>query len=635
MSNNFNKLKDFNISKIYVYNGPNYYLNNRAVVFNIYLDPEGPEIDYYKDDVYKIFPKIKEINPTTVINLFAEVLLQVLKMDIDLFVNKYSISEDGEDYVVAIEYLDEYVAEDCVYMLSQWFKAMNDNKPFIIAEEWIKQQAAFDKSLLGGPTIYSLVEAGLKRGIPVSFLFEENQFMWGYGRKQLRGRSTTFHTDGIKDTEFTMYKDMCGDFLEMCGFPTPTGKNCFKEDEIVDEAKKLGFPVVVKPVAGHKGQGVTTGIESEAEVRKAFQKIIIAAKETGTNFEGAIVQQQIYGTDHRLLTVGGKFAAALQRIPAYVDGDGVNNIEKLIEIENAKIIRLDNARSPLCKIKIDQDLKDFLKLQSLSLESVPKKDERVELRRVANISAGGVSINVTDKIHPKNIEMAEMIARFFKVKCLGIDVLAADISKPWTDGNFGIIEINAGPGVFMHLAPAYGGSIDVPGLIMASHFYTPQFARIPIIAGNNISPKFAKLLNDKLHDLKPTICFASLTEEGVSFNGNFFHKNERHDQNVKIILRFPETDIALFNHNKHEIYDFGFVHEGADIVILENPNYAEEVIKESLLPEGLVIEVYGKEISMFRNGKELATQPFEAGFKDEVILAMIEPYLNEFIKKYD
>src|ERR1035437_4691107 len=101
-----------------------------------------------------------------------------------------------------------------------------------------------------------MVVAGIKLNIPVFYLFEENEFQWGYGKKQLRGRSTTFHTDGIKDTEFTMFKDMVADFLMLCGFPTPIGKNCYDEEEIVKEALKLGFPVVVKPVAGHKGQGV-------------------------------------------------------------------------------------------------------------------------------------------------------------------------------------------------------------------------------------------------------------------------------------------------------------------------------------------------------------------------------------------
>lgn len=630
------KLNDFDVRKFYVYNGPNFYLNKKALVFNIFLEPEGPEVGYYKNTVFTEFPILEERNPTTVIDLFAATLIRLLKMDIDLYLNEYSISEDGEDYVVAVEFFDEGISEDAVYLLSEWFKAMNDDRNFNFHEEFVKLQAGFDKTLLGGPTLYSLVEIGLKRNIPVIYLFEENQFQWGYGKKQLRGRSTTFHTDSIKDTEFTMYKDMVGNFLIMCGFPTPIGKNCFSEEEAVAEALNIGFPVVVKPVAGHKGQGVTTGIESEEGVRKAFNLIIEAANANVGKFDGIIVQQQIYGTDHRLLAVEGMFAAALQRVPAYVEGDGINDIKELIRIDNEKEVRLDNARSPLCKIKIDDDLQDYLSLQGLSLTTIPKIGERIYLRRVANISVGGVSINVTDKIHSKNIEMVESIAKFFKVKCLGIDVLSHDISKPWTEGNFGIIEINAGPGIFMHLTPAIGGSIDVPGLIMASHFKRPEASRIPIIAGNNITKELADTFYNALKNIKSDICFACLVNEGIFFNGNYFFKNERHDQNVKIILRNPETEFAVINHDKHGIYDYGFFHEGADVVILDNPNYAEDAMRNLLHTDGTIIEINDHQLEVKKNGESLSCISFyNDADKENLIIGAIEPLLKDLIYKYE
>jgi len=630
------KEKDFKPRKFYAYNGPSYYLDRQALVFNLFIAPEGDTVEFYKEKIVKVFPKLNDIETPYVVYLFAETLMQVLKMDIDLFISKYSISGDGDEYVLAVEYLDKNVAEEAVYLVSDWFRAMSNDRDFDIVKEFTKLQAMFDKSLYGGPTLYSLIEAGVKMNIPVIYLFEENEFMWGYGKKQLRGRSTTFHTDGIKDTEFTMFKDMVADFLMLCGFPTPQGKNCYEEEEIVKEALKLGFPCVVKPVAGHKGQGVTTNIENESQVREAFNKIIKAASEEGVNFDGAIVQQQIYGTDHRLISIGGKFIAALERVAAYVDGDGKSTIEELIAKENAKIIRLDNARSPLCKIKTDENLVDFLKLQKLSLSSVPADGERITLRRVANISAGGVSINVTDKIHPVNIKMVEDIAGYFNVKALGIDVLAADISKPWTEGNFGIIEINAGPGVFMHLAPAYGGSVDVPKYIMLSHFINGDTGRIPIIATNHVSLNFSNILNDKLHALKNDIYFGSLLEEGVFFNGAYFYNNPEHDQNVKIILRNPKLDFALFKHNKHDIYDFGLLHKGADIVILDNADSAEEItLKEQIMPEGLLVEIIDNEIKLIRNNETINTVYSDNDEdKDYKILNVLEPFLEEIIRKY-
>ncbi|MCP4146893.1 MAG: cyanophycin synthetase [bacterium] len=633
-------MKDFKVRKFYFYDGPNFYLEKQALVFNLYLDPDGYRTDFYEQRVVKQFPQLKGKIPGRMAELFAEIVIQVLKMDINLFLSNYAISMDGEEHVVAVEYLDSYTAEDAVCLVSEWFTAMNDdNSEFDFTAKFEVLQQDFDKTLFGGPTLYSLIEAGMKRQIPVNFLPIENEFQWGYGKKQLRGRSTTFHKDGIKDTEFTMFKDMVGEFLEMCGFPTPQGTNCFTEEEALEAAEGLGYPVVVKPVSGHKGQGVTTGIESKEEVRKAFQKIIQVPSEDGS-FDGILVQQQIYGTDHRLLAVSGKCAAALERVPAYVDGNGRDTIKALIEIENSTVVRLDNARSPLCKIHIDDDLNEYLALQDLRLDTVPKEGERITLRRVANISQGGVSINVTDKIHPKNIKMVEDISKYFSLTCLGIDVLAEDISKPWDEGNFGIIEINAGPGVFMHLAPAIGGSIDVPGKIIESHFPKQRFGRIPIIAGNNLSLQFSNKLYEKIKKLIPKEEeYAALTDEGVHFNGSYFFKNKQHVLNVGMILRNPKAAFALFNHRKDEIFDYGFCHEGADVIILDNPHEAEEVLKRDLLPGGYLFVIDDKEIVVHHeneiSGKFSLVAEGKAQNKDTLLLAAIEPLLKDLVNKYE
>ncbi len=632
--------EDFEIHKIVFYSGPNYYLNKKAMVFNLFIKEDGPFSEFYKDKILKIYPDLEKDYPDKVVDLFVMVMIKVLKLDMDLFINRYSIMTDNDEYTIAVEYLDKYTNEDVAYFVRDWFRAMSKEQDFDFWTKFKKIQDDFLRTLYGGPTLYSLIEAGLKRDIPVNYLYEENQFQWGYGKKQIRGRSTTFSVDGIKDTEFTMYKDMVGDFLQLFGFPTPQGKNCFTEDEIVKEALKIGFPVVVKPVSGHKGQGVTTGIRSEEEVRKAF-KNIIKNQDENVPSDGAIVQKQVEGYDHRLLSIGGKFVAALERVPAYVIGDGENNIEKLIELENDKKIREDNPRSPLTKIIIDEDLLDYLKLQDLSLETVPQKGEKIVLRRVANISQGGVSINVTDKIHPKNIKLVEDIAKYFNVTALGIDVLTADISVPWDEGDFGIIEINAGPGVFMHLKPAYGGSIDVPGIIMHHHFPQEGYERIPIIAGNNLTLNFSHILYDKLQEIKSDVVFESLTKEGVYLNRKYFFQSNTHDTKVKIILRNPRLDIAMFNHTKDDIFDYGIYHEGADIVILDNPHYGEIILKDHVLLYGYYVEVSDNKITVYQNTglKELefvGSLEYETEMeKDFKILKAIEPFLPDLLKKYE
>lgn len=628
-------MSDFKVHKFYAYKGPSYYLDRPALVFNLYLDPDGCRVGFYRDAVVAAFPTFDQDYPTSVVDLFCRLLVEVLKCDIDLFVGRCAVTRDGDEYVVAVEYLDEAIAEDAVYLVRDWLSALNRGAGFDFAGGFATLKAAFDKTLYGGPTLYSLVEGAVKRGIPVFYLFEENEFQWGYGRKQVRGRSTTVSVDSIKDTEFTMYKDMVKDFLLMCGFPTPVGRNCFTEEEILAAAERLGFPVVVKPVAGHKGQGVVTGIDAPEGVRAAFQAILQAAQAEGKAFEGAIVEQQVYGTDHRLLAVKGRFVAALERVPAYVDGNGRDSIAHLIEVANATPERADTARSPLCKIKPDTDLQAFLALQGKSLESVPFEGERVFLRRVANISAGGVSINVTDRIHPRNVKMVEDIAAYFGVTCLGIDVLAKDIGKPWDEGDFGIIEINAGPGVFMHLAPALGGSIDVPGKILEAHFPSGQ-GRIPILMGNRLGLGFCTLLTAELKARKPDIFVGCLNEVGVFFDGEYFFKNEDHNQNVKIILRRPQVDFAAFMHTTDDLLDAGTFHQGADVVVLDHPSDTEEVLARDLLPGGWLVRVDDASVRLLQGDAELRTIALDAPeARDAALLEILRPCLDELLTRYE
>ncbi|MCS6808487.1 MAG: cyanophycin synthetase [Bacteroidota bacterium] len=628
---------DFSVSKFYSYKGPSYYLSRPALVFNLYIAPTGRTVEYYQPLIAAEFPVLATQSFERVIDLFVATLLETLRMDINLPIHDSSISFDGDSYVVAVQYLDEYIAEDAVILVADWFAALSNEEPFDFHTEFQRLQKRFDRTIQGGPTISSLIEAALKRNIPIFFLRNEGDFQWGYGKKQVRGRSTVFHTDSIKDTEFTTFKDAVKDFLLDCGFPTPIGRNCITEEELLEEVEELGFPLVVKPLAGHKGQGVTTDIQTKEEALTAFRRIIQAARESGTSFDGAIVEQQVYGKDHRLLAVDGRFVAALQRIPAYVEGNGKDTIETLIELENKRPERRDNARSPLAKIVIDEGLKDYIALQNLTLSSIPPVGERIYLRRVANVSAGGVSVNVTDAMHPKNIKMVNDIAKFFKVMCLGIDVLAEDISKPWDEGNFAIIEINAGPGVFMHIAPAEGSPIDVPGIIMRAHFPKDRSERIPIIAGNKISHDLSDRIYTALRALKPTLEYGALLHDGIYFNGEFFHCHRRHSKNVEIILRNPKLDFAVFRHTKDDIFDYGTFHQGADVVILEDPHYAEEILKRDVEPDGYILQVHDGYVVMM--GKSLSepravTFTAEEG-RDGGIFKALEPLLPSLLTKYD
>jgi cyanophycin synthetase len=609
------------------------------------MKKDGPMVDFYFEKVKKTFPKIELNDDDHLVDLFVKAIVEISKMDMDLSCSSYHIETDKDDYVIAIEYLDKVVSEDIIYLVADWFYAMTMEKPFDIDKEFVTIQEDFNETVYGGPTIYSIYDTAVKRGIDVNYLDEENCFQWGMGKKHIRAISTTLHIDSIRDTEFTSLKDKCEQFLSGLGFPVPKSVKCYNAKLAVEIAEEIGYPIVVKPVTGHKGENVTTGIMDKEHVTAAFNQIINDCKEKCIHFDGVLVQEEIYGTDHRILTVGSKFAACLERVPAFVIGDGEQSIAELIEEENSKLIRLDNARSPLCKIVIDEDLIEFLKLQSLSIATIPEKGSEVVLRRVANISAGGVSRNVSDIIHPDNIELVESIAKYFDIVSLGIDVLAKDISKSWKDGDFGIIEINAGPGIFMHLAPAYGESIDIPGKIIDTMFKgKPNYHRVPIIAGNRVDKNLADAIGEKVNSLhnRELFEYSSLTDEGVSVNGKLLFNNRDHDQNCKFLFRNPNLDFAIINHNRENIHDYGIWHTYSDLIILDRANYAENILKRDLTEDGVLIEAVEVEndpsnitISTSIGEERLFEKVVPVEDIGKVILEQVGNHLDKLIDKYE
>lgn len=635
-------MQNFTVYKFYSYSGPNVYIDRQAMVFNVYLSPDCPGADFFKPVLTKRFPDLLKGYPDTVIELFARTLSQVFKMDYDLFIRRYKISKEEEEWVVAIEHLDDTLAKEVVKLVSRWFIALSEQDyEFDFEREYNKLQDVFNETIFGGPTIYSLIEGAIKRHINVHWLEEEQQFQWGYGRKQVRGLSTVFHADSMKDVEFTAFKQRVNDFLETYGFPTPRCITCFDEEEAIEASWELGFPLVVKPAISYDGSGISLDLRSETEVKAAFSKIVSLARDEGYAWHGVIIQKQVQGFDHRIITVGGKYAACLKRIPPWVTGDGKKTLAELIADENSTHGRSDNVRSPLAKIPIDMDLINFLKEQGLSVDSVPEKERKVFLRNTASVSLGGVSENVS-KLHPDNVELVERVARFLHITCLGVDVLAEDIKVSWKESKFWILGVNAAPGVFMHQVPAIGKAVDVPGMILEHYFGQKRgYDRIPVITGNKLSDALISKIFHIMVEYKPGIEFGSLHQHGVYFNGRYFTHNTRHDINCKIILRNPHLDVAVFNHNRDSILDYGIWHQGHDIAILFNPDPAELILFRDLLPGGLLVEIIQKDDGQYhaklkRNNELLKEEILVAENQiDTWTFSAIKPYLKELLFRYD
>jgi cyanophycin synthetase len=584
------------------YPGPNPYLDSGAAVFDLWIDPAADLLDI-EDLCYEMgrdLPRLRGLEADNYPELFARVVSEVNKLEMGLHFEKFGIrtvkdSEDGSRVDrIAVESLDKLTTYDAIELVRDWWEAIADDRSFDILLEIRRLQTLFRRSTYGGPTVYALLKTARARNIPTFHLRDERLMQYGYGKYSARGVATTFDRDSQLDSDFTTHKDDCKAFLEHCGFPVPRGRIVYTLDEALDAVDIIGYPVAVKPVVGHKGIGVTADVRDDRGLEFAFAKAKEALSEGNSSI---IVERSITGADYRLLCVGGDFVAAVERRPPYVVGDGVSAIDELIDRENATTARQDTPTSPLGKIPRDEVTIAYLNEQKLTLDDVLDKDRVVYLRKVANISMGGVSIDATTTIHPDNMILAQDIASYFGLVCLGIDAIARDISRSWKEGDFAVLEINAAPGVSMHLNPAIGDSVDVPSSIL-DHLFPPACpCRIPIVTFNRLYKDEIFAIVNSVLSRQPNWTIGSISRDGIWINYSPKPDIEDYNQGVKSLLRHPKLDFLIAEYSGDIFEDYGMAYEGSDLVILDEPTEKELLLGRDLLPHGTLIVKEGNDIS--------------------------------------
>jgi cyanophycin synthetase len=232
----------------------------------------------------------------------------------------------------------------------------------------------------------------------------------------------------------------------------------------LEAAKKIGFPLVVKPEDSAYGLGVTVGVNSEEELSSAYDHAY------SINKSDVIIQSFVKGEDFRIMVVDYKVCAIAKRVPCKVSGNGKYSISKLIEEENKNPMRGKGKVSPMTNIEIDKDMMTYLEEQGLSLEYIPQDKEVIFLRKIANLSQGGEAENVTDICSEKNKKLFEDIARVLQASVVGIDILCEDITKDLSNNDYAVIEVNASPGIRMHHFPSKGTPINVARCIIEALF---------------------------------------------------------------------------------------------------------------------------------------------------------------------
>ena len=394
-------------------------------------------------------------------------------------------------YKVVIRTRHEAVSRAALHAGRDLILAAIDDRPFDVPGA-IAQLAQMVDSLCMGPSTASIVDAAADRGIPHIRLNDGNLVQLGYGHRQRRiWTAETDRTSAIAEG-ISKDKDLTKQLLTMCGVPVPEGQIVDSPAAAWEAAQDVGVPVCVKPTDGNHARGVSLELSLQEDIEAAYEIALAEGSEV-------IVERFVLGEEHRLLVVGEQVVAANKGETASVTGDGVHTVRELIELQiNSDPRRGEEEDFPLDTIRLDEHTTSVLELkrQGLNAESVPEAGRQVLVMRTGNMS-----MDVTDLVHPDVAAQAVLAARVVGLDIAGVDLVAQDIGKPLGPQGGAIVEVNAGPGLLMHLKPATGQARPV-GQAIANHLFQPEHnGRIPVVGilGDGDTTRIAKLLAWLMH----------------------------------------------------------------------------------------------------------------------------------------
>ena len=378
-------------------------------------------------------------------------------------------------YKVVVSGWQEEVTRAALYAGRDLVMAAIEDRPYDL-EAALDHLKDLTQDLCLGPSTASMVLAAEDREIPAVRLNNGNLIQFGYGKQQRRiWTAETDQTSAIAET-ISRDKDLTKSILESCGVPIPQGRAVDHAQDAWDAAQDLGLPVVVKPVDGNHGRGVFINLDTQQEIEAAYA----VAVDEGS---GVLVERFIRGNEHRLLIVNGKLAAAAKGQAALVTGDGTHTIDELIALQiNSDPRRGRGEEQPLNPVRIDSAARLELKRQGFDAESIAPLGGEVLIQR-----NGNVAFDCTDEVHPEVAAIAATAAKAVGLDVAGIDLVTEDISRPLSETGGAIVEVNAGPGLLMHLKPAEGLPRNVGKAIVDYMFPPGDEKTFPLIGASGSS----------------------------------------------------------------------------------------------------------------------------------------------------
>jgi cyanophycin synthetase len=486
-----------------------------------------------------------------------------------------------------------------------------------------------------GPSTQAILDEAAARDIPYIRLNDQSLVQLGQGKYQQRIRATITSMTSALAVDIAGDKKLTTQLLESAGLPVPRSEVVRSVDAAVAAAERIGFPVVIKPLDGNHGRGVTLDIGDGETLRVAFPRALQQSRGGAV-----IVEQMVVGNDYRFLVIGGRMTAVAQRVSAHVVGDGSHTVRELVDIVNADPRRGLGHEKVLTRIRIDEETERLLKEQGRSLDDVPDEEEVVRLAATGNMSTGGIAIDRTWDAHDDNIDIAEEAARVVGLDVAGIDFLVPDISKPVRETGGAIVEVNAAPGFRMHTHPTEGEPQYVAKPVIDLLFPPGHPSRIPIVAvtGSNGKTTTVRMISHIMRGMGHRVGMTST--DGIYIDGRLSRRVDASGpRSAQKVLQNPRIDLAVFEVARGGILREGLGYGRNDVAVVLNVTGDHlglgeiETLDQLAAVKRVIVEAVPRDGTAVLNADDPLVAEMRRHCSGSVILFSMEPE-NELIDRW-
>jgi len=477
--------------------------------------------------------------------------------------NRTTATSESGVYQVVIEYSEEAVGRLAFKLARALCIAAVEDTAFDVADA-LAQLRELDEEVRLGPSTGAIVQAAVQRGIPYRRLTTGSLVQFGWGSRQRRIQAAETDRSSAIGEAIAQDKELTKRLLEAAGVSVPVGRPVADVADAWAAMCEIAAAVVVKPLDGNQGKGVTVNVVTREHLEIAYA----AAIEFGSQ---VLVERFMPGSDFRMLVVGDKLVAAARREPPQVIGDGVRSVRELVEQVNADPRRGDGHATSLTRMRLDSIALARLQAQGYTADSIPVKGCHVVLRNNANLSTGGTATDVTDDVHPDLAASAVAAAQMVGLDVCGVDVVCDTVLLPLAEQGGGVVEVNAAPGLRMHLQPSYGKGREVGEAIVSMMFAGKDDGRIPLVAvaGTNGKTTTVRLI---AHLLGCRGLRVGMTNsDGVYIQGKRIDSGDcSGPKSARNVLLHPDVDAAVFETARGGVLREGLAFDRCNVAVVTN-----------------------------------------------------------------